>query len=116
MWEAFLEIAGGFLAFAVSMFVADGIKYFLKPGQFIWKIFYKTNVFPFLWSLGAGILISSLIVFSPAHVIFIENITATDIEFDNMLAVWTSAVILGGIFKEKFGTSTQEVKTKFNIT
>lgn len=115
MWEAFLEILGSFVTFAVSMLVADAIKYFLKPGTFVWGIFWRTNLQPFIWSFASGLLISAAIIFSPAHVVFIESITATDIELDNMFGVWTAAVILGGLFKEKFGKPTAVAKQEIFI-
>ncbi len=113
MWQAYLEVASSFSAFAVTALIANSLAGILKStDKFSLDILWRTNIRPFLWSLASGLLIAAVAIFTPANNIFIESVTGKDVDLENMYYLWSSAVILGELLKAKFAPSVTTVKAQ----
>jgi predicted permease len=109
--EVFLTILGEFSLFAFGTILAQATKYVLDS-NFIWKVFWKTNLKPFIFTFISGVIIAAFSVFLPSYSMFVVELSGQDLEIDNMASLFSVAAVIGTILKSRFSTPTDKIKTE----
>lgn len=99
MIEIFLKLLGTLLSGALGYLFLEALKY---VPLFEWKVFYKKNVIPFLWTLYGSILIVIIYSFLPQFMPFVENHVGGEIEIDNYSSLILSGGVIGALLKSLF--------------
>jgi|TARA_R110000822_G_scaffold6851_20_gene28737 hypothetical protein len=107
--EVFLRLLGEFSLFAFGTILAQATKYILD-GAFVWEVFWKTNLRPFIFTFISGVVIAASSVFLPEYSMFVVQLSGQDLELDNMASLFSVAAIIGTVLKSRLSKPTDKVK------
>ena len=106
----FIASLGEFAIGAVLFFFKEAFKHIFSKG-FNLRIFVMSNIKPFLWSVGGGVIILATIIFLPFLVPFLETKVGNAVSLDYKVLIISGGVLgaaIKGFISSKFPKKKDE--------
>lgn len=115
----FLSTLSEFGLGALGYLLLEASKYIIS-GSFSLKTFFKSNIYPFLYTLVGGVVVVAIANFLPQYIPFIETASgqAVDLSFSGLMLTggFIGGIIKGYIEKAKAKDKASELPTSSTVS